>query len=299
MPADADHRVWSIRPYHAVTNRDWVGPWLDGGYCSLAHEDIPEIPAGTEREPAKSIVRRARPDADAGRVGGEIYRFVTEMAPGHVVVASKATIGIHVGVVAGDAYYDPTDGLELARRRRVLWTTVAEPLSSWDLPPSVGDVFGTMWHDLTRLGGEDADFFTEFAARRLRAVFDPAERYRRVCEARRGRETEWAERTVNEPVRDPEARRAVLDRSGGTCENPECGGMPADVTNDGEPILEVDHVKPLSEGGRDHPKNMIALCPNCHAMKTRGSRSGELRKRFKREAKRAHKSLLGSGPGAA
>lgn len=291
MPADADHRVWSIRPYHAVTNRDWVSPWLDGGYCSLSHEEVPGIPAGAGREAAKGIVRAAQPwweEAGVSRVAGEIYRFVSEMRQGHLVVAGKATIGTHVGIVAGDAYYDPTDGLELARRRPVRWLT-------FDAPLSIAG-FGNMWHDLTRLRGGDAEFFTRFAADQLPVVPDFAERYRRVCEARRGRPVERVERTVDEPVRDPEARRVVLERSGWTCENPRCGGMPADVTADGEAILEVDHVKPLSEGGRDHPKNMIALCPNCHAMKTRGSRAGELRKQFKREAKRAHKALMGSGP---
>ena len=28
--------------------------------------------------------------------------------------------------------------------------------------------------------------------------------------------------------------------------------------------VEVAHIKALSEGGPDDPRNMVALCPNCH-----------------------------------
>lgn len=76
--------------------------------------------------------------------------------------------------------------------------------------------------------------------------------------------------TVSKPVRLQAARRAVLIRSGGRCENPDCGRMAPDVTDKGLPVLDVDHVEDIAKGGRDHPDQMIALCPNCHAVKTRG-----------------------------
>src|SRR5690606_13239235 len=66
------------------------------------------------------------------------------------------------------------------------------------------------------------------------------------------------------------SRRAVIERSRGCCENPDCLGHPTELTSTGMPILEVDHVRDLSLGGSDVPENMIALCPNCHALKTRG-----------------------------
>ncbi|MGY5106804.1 HNH endonuclease, partial [Streptomyces sp. 900105245] len=55
----------------------------------------------------------------------------------------------------------------------------------------------------------------------------------------------------------------------------------------GDPILEVDHIHDLALDGPDHPANMIALCPNCHAIKTRGARGEQLREVF-RAAARAH-----------
>jgi hypothetical protein len=62
----------------------------------------------------------------------------------------------------------------------------------------------------------------------------------------------------------------VLVRSEGRGENPGCAGQPSDVTDSGGPILEVDHVRDIALGGAGKPRQMIALCPNCHAVKTRG-----------------------------
>ncbi|PKV76458.1 HNH endonuclease [Nocardia fluminea] len=77
--------------------------------------------------------------------------------------------------------------------------------------------------------------------------------------------------TTSKPVRYHAARRAVMIRSGGRCENPNCGEPAPDITDNGLPVLEVDHVEDIAKGGRDHPEQMmIALCPNCHAVKTRG-----------------------------
>jgi 5-methylcytosine-specific restriction protein A len=94
-----------------------------------------------------------------------------------------------------------------------------------------------------------------------------------------------------DPIRMAEARQAVLRRCGGRCENPGCGGQPDDVTDRGRPLLEVDHVEEIAAGGRDHPSQMIALCPNCHAIKTRGSRREELRETFRRVAREEHLRL--------
>lgn len=76
--------------------------------------------------------------------------------------------------------------------------------------------------------------------------------------------------TTSKPVRLHAARRAVLIRSEGRCENPDCGQEAPDITDKGLPVLDVDHVEDIAKGGRDHPSQMIALCPNCHAVKTRG-----------------------------
>ena len=87
-------------------------------------------------------------------------------------------------------------------------------------------------------------------------------------------------RQIRQYARSEKARRATLLRANGRCENPECGGMAADTDPTGRAILEVDHIEELSNGGADHPMNMIALCPNCHAMKTRGAQRAHWKKLF-------------------
>lgn len=82
----------------------------------------------------------------------------------------------------------------------------------------------------------------------------------------------------------------MLLRAAGACENPACAGMACDVRPDGTSILDVDHVKDLADGGPDEPWNMVAICPNCHAAKTRGAGRERLRGQLRKIAKAKHAS---------
>jgi 5-methylcytosine-specific restriction protein A len=53
----------------------------------------------------------------------------------------------------------------------------------------------------------------------------------------------------------------VILRSHGICEG--CGEDAPFHTKKG-PFLECHHIHRVADGGPDHPKNVIALCPNCH-----------------------------------
>lgn len=54
----------------------------------------------------------------------------------------------------------------------------------------------------------------------------------------------------------------ALSNAKGVCEMCD---LPAPfLRGNGEPFLEVHHVRPLSEGGPDLHDNVVALCPNCH-----------------------------------
>lgn len=97
---------------------------------------------------------------------------------------------------------------------------------------------------------------------------------------------------VERYLRSPAAREAVILRSGGFCENPSCLGHPLERTDAGAPILDVDHVKDLARGGPDVPEAMIALCPNCHALKTRGKDRSELQKKLLAVARTRHRAFL-------
>ena len=122
------------------------------------------------------------------------------------------------------------------------------------------------------------------------------EEYRRLCGigagvsdlgARLGRP-----RVSVDVLRLESARRAVLLRSEGHCESPRCTGGPQDITDAGHPILEVDHIQDLAKGGPDHPEQMIALCPNCHAIKTRGRTRERLRHELFTVARLRHEAIL-------
>jgi 5-methylcytosine-specific restriction protein A len=92
--------------------------------------------------------------------------------------------------------------------------------------------------------------------------------------------------------RSPAAREAVILRSAGRCENPSCMGHPDEHTDADAPILEVDHVNGLARTGQDIPEFMIALCPNCHALKTRGRNRRELQKALLTVARSRHRAFI-------
>jgi 5-methylcytosine-specific restriction protein A len=119
--------------------------------------------------------------------------------------------------------------------------------------------------------------------------------YKRLCmrvdSFWRDRDSSRAERTSALLIRSQDARLAVLLRSGGHCENPCCTGEIQDRTDKDSAILEVDHIHDLALGGPDDPSQMIALCPNCHAIKTRGSTRHGLKKVLLKEARRQHDEL--------
>jgi 5-methylcytosine-specific restriction protein A len=63
-------------------------------------------------------------------------------------------------------------------------------------------------------------------------------------------------------VRDPEVRAWVRQQAAGTCEG--CDLQAPFNLDDGQPFLEVHHVKHLAQKGSDRTSNAVALCPNCH-----------------------------------
>lgn len=127
-------------------------------------------------------------------------------------------------------------------------------------------------------------------------LIDPYAEYRRLCERAdifwRDREDTRAPRTSADPIRSRAARKAVILRSKGRCENPDCTGDINDVTDRGEPLLEVDHIHDLAKGGPDDPIQMIALCPNCHKIKTHGSTRGQLSQTLLAVARQRHQKLF-------
>ena len=54
----------------------------------------------------------------------------------------------------------------------------------------------------------------------------------------------------------------VLRRAAGVCEG--CVAPAPFLTPKKRPYLEPHHLRRLADGGPDHPKWVIALCPTCH-----------------------------------
>ncbi|NLY45369.1 MAG: hypothetical protein GX053_05205 [Tissierella sp.] len=81
---------------------------------------------------------------------------------------------------------------------------------------------------------------------------------------------------INELPRLPQQRRSSTTnytrseyikeyskhRANGVCEL--CNKPAPFINSNGEPYLEVHHIKWLSEGGEDSIDNTAAICPNCH-----------------------------------
>jgi len=72
-------------------------------------------------------------------------------------------------------------------------------------------------------------------------------------------------------------RQRVLIEAGFHCANPVCRNI---LT------LELHHIDWVKDGGGNQPANLVALCPNCHALHTRGH--------IPREAIEVWKSILTS-----
>lgn len=87
-------------------------------------------------------------------------------------------------------------------------------------------------------------------------------------------------------------RRAVAKRRGAVCAS--CGEKLASVVKEGGPEypnydqMDIDHIRPLSEGGTDHADNLQVLCKPCHRQKSAVD--------ARRRSKRLHKEFPVSTP---
>lgn len=85
-------------------------------------------------------------------------------------------------------------------------------------------------------------------------------------------------------LRDAKVKAWILKNSSGNCE--ACGKKAPFQKDNGEPYLEVHHLKRLSDGGSDTISNAIAVCPNCHRNLHLGSEKNNLEKKIYEKIKR-------------
>lgn len=70
------------------------------------------------------------------------------------------------------------------------------------------------------------------------------------------------ESVIESNYRSNAVKQYALIRADGHCE--ACGKPAPFKTIEGQPFLEVHHIRRLSDGGPDHPSWVAAVCPNCH-----------------------------------
>ncbi|MEU6176902.1 HNH endonuclease signature motif containing protein [Streptomyces coeruleorubidus] len=133
----------------------------------------------------------------------------------------------------------------------------------------------------------------------LRRMADPALRYaelnaRAERAVRDGKSHRPRSQGGQRLSRIAASRHAVLERSQGACENPRCPDprYTSALGRNGSYLLEVDHIDDHAKGGDDLPRAMIALCPNCHALKTRGTVADSFRDLLRATALVRHQELL-------
>ncbi|MFE9137760.1 McrB family protein [Streptomyces sp. NPDC007355] len=133
-----EQRGWLVRGNN-VDGHDFIPAWLDRGYCSISFREVPEIAAGADKLQVRQAVAEAMPEASVQQRGTAAYQlhvFLTVIQPGDLVVTVTPD-EVHVGTVQGPPVYDPSDGLDNARRRPVRWATVERPLVRAELPEKV------------------------------------------------------------------------------------------------------------------------------------------------------------------
>lgn len=138
---EAAQRGWLIRganvgdENHVHLNQ--VPLWLREGFVSISFLEVPRIEPGAPREEIQPVVAEAYPEASprsTGQATSQLHAFLTRIQPGDLVATVDGD-RVHVGRIVGEAYYDPSDGLQAARRRKVDWS--GNTLSRADLPQSV------------------------------------------------------------------------------------------------------------------------------------------------------------------
>ncbi|MDX2531146.1 McrB family protein [Streptomyces europaeiscabiei] len=133
-----EQRGWLVRG-HNVDGHDFIPAWIRQGYCSVSWREMPEIPAGADKQRIRQAVTEAMPDAGAqlrAQAAYQLHVFLTVMQPGDLVVTVTPD-EVHVGTVQGPASYDPSDGPDNARRRPVRWATTERALVRAELPEKV------------------------------------------------------------------------------------------------------------------------------------------------------------------
>ncbi|MFF3110091.1 HNH endonuclease [Kitasatospora sp. NPDC057904] len=311
-----DRRTWLVRG-HNIRKTDCFPRWVEEGICATSWHSVGYLaphPVMT-RDEHGDVFNTAY--GGGGRVGTratECWYFLNAIQPGDLVIVSGSLkpghLPVKVGVVTSHPLWRPNDPTA-CRARRTDW--LAHDDNAIDRDEFRTDIGGflkahraSVWpvdevHDRNKYGEITSDLLRLLGTRGINlspqtVEAPPLSTYALRC-------AEWDLRDRPERIaatgskfkRDQELRALVAARSD-RCENPDCltpAEYYAALDSKGMPILEVDHVQDLGLEGADRPDNMIVLCPNCHALKSRSTRSGSMREKLREIALRLHEQAAG------
>lgn len=291
-------RVWLIRG-HDMDGEDRVPWWIEQRICETSWKEVGKIPRGMPYAEILRCTQRTLGN-DAGRAK-QIDVFVNGMNVGDLIAVTAAKYpDVKIGRIASKAKYSKPKPGRHPRTRRVEWLAfgpdvVSRSQLASETVKQLNKPYATVY-EITDAAAVELANAVGLAS--VSVSPDWRIEYLRLTTLAESRESvNQGRRTVSvtsQLVRMGPARQAVLVRSQGQCERPGCGVRLDDVTDEGEWILEIDHIQGLAEGGADNAAQMIALCPNCHALKTHGRRRHEMSQVLLKAAAEAHADAMTS-----
>lgn len=146
-----------------------------------------------------------------------------------------------------------------------------------ELPDRNGNMREAIRFELVPAGGREIDV----GARRLDDL-SLDKLYERAEASATGEDRPTSESSSRTTYsRSEVVKEYALQEADGVCQG--CGDEAPFLDEDGEPFLEVHHLHRRSDGGADHPDNVVALCPNCHRRVHYGQDGEEFNQRLIKE----------------
>ena len=276
-------QVWKIAP--GTGAEDW-DLFRDHGCIGLGWLELPDFQRFGSETQVLAALGEVYPAGKPGCGSGAaemIWRFVAEVSPGDIVVANAGyNRVVGVGRVTGD-YLPPASDRNPLRgdtkthrhhARRVDWL-VTEPTNlSGDrffvqsaLWPLGAEKFETIRRAYAGSAPQLAPVFSQFLGGYEAGVGGPLPD--EVDGSQPLTEGAKYQVTLNAYERNPVARRQCLSFYGTDCRACEFR-FGAAYGPEAEGYIHVHHVKPLSEVGGEYVvdpiKDLVPVCPNCHAM---------------------------------
>lgn len=248
-------QVWRLVAHHEQgldalevmkkRNRIAIG-WNDVG-------DLSQIPNETYSSISEAISVR-HPDLNNAHLGGpSLWNFYHKMQPGDLAIISSLNARRCVFLITGDYFFDKDDQLSgYAHQREARLTDIPAEELWQEIGASFAEGYNMRW-TLALCGTEDSP--SEDAG-----AFQEGKRYSVISTA---------------IERSSAARKACLAFYGSRYDCEACGfNFKRAYGEHGKDYIHVHHRVELasSEGTiyTDPAKDLIPLCPNCHAMVHRG-----------------------------